>query len=52
MQLRPWLTSLVVLLIATGCGNQSSNQGRAATGAPNGGVMWQTYEDPLGACRR
>ncbi len=47
MQRRQYLAALVVLFMAAGCGNQGSNQGKAATGAPNGGVMWQAYEDPL-----
>ena len=48
MKLRQGLTPLVILLIATGCGNQSSTHGKAvADGGPQQSNMWQRYEDPL-----
>ena len=48
MSVRKLLTSLMFLAVATGCGNQGSSQGKAASpGAPGGGSTWQKYEDPL-----
>ena len=42
MKLSQCLTSLVVLLIASGCGVQGSKPS-----APSGDVVWGKYEDPL-----
>ncbi len=48
MNLRKYLTSLIILLVATGCGIRSSSQGIAiAAGVPDGNASWQKYQDPL-----
>lgn len=48
MKLKQGLMTLLVLLFASGCGMQGSNEGKAsAPNAPKGDAMRAKYEDPL-----